>query len=220
MLGDQRTGLRGQLGAVDVLALHLVDPVALHRAGGAAPALGLGQVQRHDVVAGLLGDGAAHLVALVHGPPEQGRGLDAGVVVDHLLQVIGQLVVGRAVHGEREGLGVQALLAGKGGVVLHQLAHLKRGRHFPGDRGAVDHAFGQGLGHGRHRHAHRVGAQLGEHVVDDARAAADLHAAQALQAGHRLLGVEQARAVRVHSDQLDAAEFVGRELLDVFLKGP
>src|SRR3990167_10760991 len=91
VLGNQCTGLRGQLGAIDVLALHLVDPVCLHGASGATPALGLGHVQRHDAVAGLLGDCAAHLVAFVHGPAEHGRGLDARAVVDHLLQVGGEL---------------------------------------------------------------------------------------------------------------------------------
>ncbi len=219
VLGDQCAGLSGQLRTVDVLALDFVDPVGLHRRGGAPPALRFLHVQRHDVVARLLGDGAAGLVAIVHGATEHGGGLDARVLVDDGLQVGRQLLVSGLVHGEGEGLGIQAFLAGEGGVVLHQFAHLQRGRHFPGNGGAVDNALGQRLGDGRHRHAHGRGAQFGEHVVDDPRASADLHAAQAFQAGDGRLGVEQARPVGVHGDELDVLELVGGELLDVLLDG-
>ena len=41
---------------------------------------------------------------------------------------------------------------------------------------------------------------------------------QILELGHRVLGVEQARAVRVDAEQLDAGELVHRVGLDVFLE--
>ncbi|MNL61628.1 hypothetical protein D3C87_1855760 [compost metagenome] len=104
-------------------------------------------------------------------------------------------------------------------MVLDQLGHAQGRGHFPRNGRGVDHALGQGLGHLRHRHAHRLGAELGQHAGNDARPAAHLHPLEIFKAGDGVLGVEQARTMGMQGDDVNAGEFVGRICHDIVVEG-
>ena len=103
-------------------------------------------------------------------------------------------------------------------MIVDQLGDLKRGGHFPRDGRAGDDTGRERFRHLRHGHADRLGTEAGEQVVDDTRATADLHALEVLELVDRVLGVEEAWAVGVDAEELDAGELVHRIGFDEFVE--
>ena len=68
-------------------------------------------------------------------------------------------------------------------------------------------------------HADRLGTEQYQHLVDQARAAADLLALEVFELGHRILGMEQAGAVGVHADQVNVLELIHGVFFDITLEG-
>lgn len=131
------------------------------------------------------------------------------VGVDDGLQVIGQTLVGVAVHGEKEGGRVDVGFQ----VILCQFIDAQRADHFPGQQGAIDHAPAQRLIGGGNRHAHRHRTKSFQSPADGLGRQTDLLALQILHRRYRVLcHVQSAGGVDVQDQRMNVCVFLPQVL--------
>ena len=100
-------------------------------------------------------------------------------------------------------------------MVLNQFRHFQRLGHFPRDRGAINHPFGQALRHRRHRHANRRATQLFDQLRRQTRPTAQFQARHIGRRAHLFVGVNQAGAVHPGAKDMHILEL---RVLHIFFK--